>query len=205
MGKMLVTELELDPGVDTLARWMAHYIAEQIVIAERAVGEEKRLAEERCFEMILKLWTHRSDLPIELRPFGNFEPIFSTLSRLNPENEMTFFFNDRRDNSSKGFIEEVQEWLDIAKEIDEAARVWIEFVIKQAAKHASDEKTYEWLEKSAMVEESDDISIIKFLLDENETSFYKEKIVTSIKRLEKFTELNSLILKTFNEELKNCN
>ena len=28
LGKALVQELELEPGVDTLSRWMAHYVAE---------------------------------------------------------------------------------------------------------------------------------------------------------------------------------
>jgi hypothetical protein len=30
LGKMLVKELGLEPGGDTLARWMAHYLAEKI-------------------------------------------------------------------------------------------------------------------------------------------------------------------------------
>lgn len=42
LGKALVKELNLDPGVDTTARWMAHYIAEQIERAENSTGAEKR-------------------------------------------------------------------------------------------------------------------------------------------------------------------
>ncbi len=61
LGKALVKELELEPGVDTLARWMAHYIAEQIAIAENATDDKKVEAESRCFETILKLWQHRSE------------------------------------------------------------------------------------------------------------------------------------------------
>lgn len=67
LGKKLVKELDLDPGVDTLARWMAHYIAEQIILLEQKSGEEKKLAEERCIDMILKLWSHRATLPNGLR------------------------------------------------------------------------------------------------------------------------------------------
>jgi len=40
LGKALVEELGLDTGVDTLARWMAHYIAEQMEIAKNAKGTE---------------------------------------------------------------------------------------------------------------------------------------------------------------------
>ena len=49
-------ELGLDPGVDTLARWIAHYIAEQMEVAGNATGEDKLTAERRCFDAILKLW-----------------------------------------------------------------------------------------------------------------------------------------------------
>lgn len=91
LGKALVKELKLDPGVDTLGRWMAHYIAEQIEFAERTTGDEKREAEERCFNAILKLWNHRSAIPGESKPFVNFEPILRTLKRLDPENDRNFF------------------------------------------------------------------------------------------------------------------
>ena len=69
LGKALIEELGLDPGVDTLARWMAHYIAEQMTIAENATGDDKIEAEQHCFETILKLWQHRSSLPNGRRPF----------------------------------------------------------------------------------------------------------------------------------------
>ena len=63
LGKALVEELGLEPGVDTLARWMAHYIAEKITLAKNAHGDEKIKAEQQCFDAILKLWQHRSRLP----------------------------------------------------------------------------------------------------------------------------------------------
>ena len=72
LGKALVGELGLDPGVDTLARWMAHYTAEQMTIAETATDNDKIKAEQHCFETILKLWQHRSTLADGRGPFESF-------------------------------------------------------------------------------------------------------------------------------------
>lgn len=48
-GKELVRLLELGPRGNFLARWMAHYLAEQLVKAESSDGEEKRAARGRSF------------------------------------------------------------------------------------------------------------------------------------------------------------
>lgn len=210
LGKMLVKELDLDPGVDTLARWMAHYIAEQIILVEQKSGEEKKLAEERCFDMILRLWSHRARLPNGLRPFENFEPIFNTLSRLDPESKESFFFNNKYIKEKEVSVE-VQDWLNVANEVDKIARVWIKFALNQATLDASDESTSEWLKKVTWFEDKDDILLIKLLRDDiysdeetkNVISYNKEKILSNIEILEKFTELNEVILRFYNEKLNN--
>ncbi|MGE7981832.1 hypothetical protein [Solibacillus sp. NPDC093137] len=210
LGRMLAKELDLDPGVDTLARWMAHYIAEQIILVEKKSGEEKKLVEEQCLDMILKLWSHRARFPNGVRPFENFESIFNTLSRLNPESKESFFFNNKY-IKEKEFSKEVQDWLDIANEIDKIARVWIKFALNQAALDASDESTSEWLKKVTLFEEKNDSLLIRLLRDDvyfdeetkNVTSNNKEQIQHNIEILEKFNELNDVILKFYNEKLDN--
>jgi hypothetical protein len=47
LGKKLVTELKLDNSVNTLGRWMAHYLAELMV----AVENEKSLIKKRKLQM----------------------------------------------------------------------------------------------------------------------------------------------------------
>ena len=42
-------ELKLEPGVDTFSRWMSHYLAEKISVAEQSEGGEKEAAEKECF------------------------------------------------------------------------------------------------------------------------------------------------------------
>lgn len=210
LGKALVKELNLDPGVDTLARWMAHYIAEQIEIAEKTTGVEKREAEERCFETILKLWKHRSSLSIKARPFENFEPILRTLKRLDPEKKRNFLFGDR-DDSSERVPEEINKWLEVAKGIDEAARVWLKYVLKQAALAATDESTIEWLENSASLQERDNFSLIFRDLHSNTEvwedgedaqEIERKKIFGYITKLEAFAELNQMLLTEYRHKLE---
>ncbi|EPD88738.1 MULTISPECIES: hypothetical protein [unclassified Paenibacillus] len=210
LGKALVKELNLDPGVDTTARWMAHYIAEQIEIAEHSSGIQKQEAEERCFETILKLWNHRSAFPRGSRPFENFEPILRTLARLDPENDRHFFFENRRDTTDN-VPEEIQKWLDVAGGIDEAARVWLKYVFEQAALAATDDSSIEWLENSVALQEEDNFLVIFRELhsdiDDNWGEGQKENerkrkiIVSRIKKLEAFAELNQLLLTEYRNEL----
>ncbi len=197
----------MDPGVDTTARWMAHYIAEQIERAENSTGAEKKEAEERCVETILKLWKHRLSFPRGSRPFENFEPIIRTLARLDPENERHFFFENRKEKKD-GVPEEVQKWLDIADGIDEAARVWLKYVLEQAALAATDDSTIEWLENSVALQEDDHFSVIfrdlhNDIWGEGQKQNEKKRktIISRIKKLEAFSELNQLLLDEYRNEL----
>ena len=52
LGRALVDELGLDPGVDTLGRWMAHHIAELIEEAETAKGEERPAKFAQCADAV---------------------------------------------------------------------------------------------------------------------------------------------------------
>lgn len=211
LGKALVKELNLDPSVDTTARWMAHYIAEQIELAEHSSGIQKQEAEERCFETILKLWNHRSAFPRGSRPFENFEPIIRTLARLDPEKDRHFFFGNRKETTDS-VPEEVQKWLDIADGIDEAARVWLKYVFGQAALAATDDSTIEWLENSVSLQQEDNFSVIFRELHsdiddiwregQNENEKKRKTINSRIKKLEVFAELNQLLLSEYRDGLK---
>lgn len=51
--------------MDTLARWMAHYLAEKMEKAESAPeGDERERARRECIELILKLWERRHSWPL---------------------------------------------------------------------------------------------------------------------------------------------
>jgi hypothetical protein len=205
LGKALVQELGLEPGVDSFSRWMAHYIAEQIAAVENTAGDEKAKAQQRCFETILTLWQHHSSLPNGHRPFENFEPIFRTLNGLDPENPQPFYryWQKETDDELESPASEIKEWIDLALGIDSAARVLIDFAVKQAAANAVDEKTSAWLRNAANLTDADDITVIRLIsgnLDEQHSDNplhlqkqQKKSLKSKIEKLEAFLELSQAI------------
>ncbi|MUL35409.1 hypothetical protein [Gloeocapsopsis dulcis] len=220
LGKALVQELGLETGVDTLSRWMAHYVAEQIALAENAISDEKSEAEQRCFETVLKLWERRSSLPNDRYPFKSFEPIFKALNRIDPDNSQSYYFDDSRfqatannNDTSKSQTNEVQSWINIALGIDRAARVLIDFALKQAACNAADEKTIAWIENATgiSVDDENDISVIIRLVGETREDDHDEETLekmrqgfrSRIEKLDAFIEFSSLLRTELVKELEN--
>jgi hypothetical protein len=119
---------------------MAHYLAEVIVRAEGATGDDRIVAQRECFEIILQLWKHRATLPGPKRPLGSFEPVFRTLERLADHNRLVYF--ERTEHMSNP---EFDEWLDLAAGIDHAARDLIRWCIATATSEAAI-KEGKWME-----------------------------------------------------------
>ena len=85
LGARIVRELELEPGVDTLGRWMAHHLAEVMQEVESAEGSDKEQAQERAVDLILKLWSHRRNLPRGAYPLNDLKVVMSVIRQLRPE------------------------------------------------------------------------------------------------------------------------
>lgn len=85
LGDRLVHELGLETSVDTLGRWMAHYLAELIERARNAEGEARIAAHAQAAELILKLWSKRRELPLSAYPLSDFAKALQVLERLTPE------------------------------------------------------------------------------------------------------------------------
>lgn len=92
MGKRIVEELGPDQSVDTLPRWMAHYVAELIHSAETASGEDRQAKAAVCADAILSLWAHRVQFPKGMRPLEEIEPILRTLESLDLNNDPKRFY-----------------------------------------------------------------------------------------------------------------
>ncbi len=221
LGKLFVKELKLEPGVDTFSRWMAHYLAEKITIAEQSKGTEKEIAERECFDVILKLWQHRHSLPSGRRPFQSFEPILDLLSKLNPEREEPFFYGAMRGQKLSELeidnlnYESVEKWVSVANEIDRTIRIWIEYALSQAASIAKNERTKEWIENAIDLPDNDDTGLIKILLkmspsfdieNYDKEDFSKkyeiEKLNKRISQLKKYSQFNEVLLKAYEAELE---
>ncbi len=198
---------------------MAHYITEQIAIAETATGSEKVKAEQQCFETILKLWDHRLSLPNNRYPFKNFEAIFQTLSRLDPDNSRSYYFDNsyfqRREDGDtpETQVDEVQSWINLAVSIDSAARVLIDFTLRQAAHNAEDAKTAAWIKKSTGISDNahNDIAIIARLVGGSQADNPEEKVreqrrselSSRIETLDMFIEFSGLLRDELTEHLEN--
>ena len=211
LGKLLVNELGLQSSVDTLSRWMAHYIAQQMALVENADGDCKQDAEDKCFQTILMLWKHRAYYEHKL-PFENFIPIFKMMERLNPDNEKPYYFqpnNTIKDESVTCTQDTVNQYLKLATGIDEVVRIWLKFVFQQASMHALDDKTKEWIEAAASFADNDEIELISRLLsdyrsDNHNTAKEEDKkklIERRIEQLKSFREFNEELISMYKVEL----
>lgn len=101
----------------------------------------------------------------------------------------------------------------MALAIDQAVRIWIDYVLNQAALCAANEKTPVWLEKSQDLSKNDDTAIIINLLkyglensgeipDESKNR-KKQLIKDRIEKLELFRDFNQKLLELMKEELDN--
>ncbi len=217
LGKFFVTELGLDQSVDTFSRWMAHYIAEKMAMAEQLPpGEDKAKAEKECFDTILKLWEHRWLISPGKRPLEDFEPILKTLERLTPEQKQPFFFRALNEESFESEkedprLKEITELTTLTLEIDKVARIWIEFVLNQAALKIRSEKTEVFLKNTINLKDNDDIKTLRLVLDSDSSKvldsiYHKnhkvEKLKSRIEELAKFSKLNLFLLEHYNTELE---
>jgi hypothetical protein len=93
LGQHLVRELDFEDGVDTLGRWMAHYLAELIDKAENGGTAAKRLrAHKSATETILKIWEHRTSLPGKAYPLAPYKDVLKVLDLLRPDDNPFRYF-----------------------------------------------------------------------------------------------------------------
>lgn len=142
LGRKLVQELE--PTRDTLASWMAHYIADLITVAENAKDTEKEKLLSECCATILKLWEHRNFYPCNVRPLSSFEPIFRQLENLDPAHENhRYILRSRFDSLREAGV--TGNLLKCTEDCDAAARAVVRYCFAQAAEKAL-EKEAGWIQ-----------------------------------------------------------
>lgn len=165
LGSRLVQELGLEPSVDTLGRWMAHHVADLITKAKAARGEEKQIAERKCFDAILALWKHRAALPQGRRPHEDLEPVLRAIESLDPADDTPRYFRGVRPTQGKGNKKsDADRWLDMVNGLDYSAKILIAFCLSEAASAAID-RSAEWvrLAEAAGVEDSAPEVAVRFL------------------------------------------
>lgn len=196
MGRKLVDELGMESSTDTLGRWMAHYVAELMDAAENVPSEQREAERNRCFDAILKLWTHRAGLPDGKRPFEDLEPIMRAIESLDPESDTPRYFpiiRGRIDESNEGG--ETQSLIEFVGDFDIAARVLIGEILADAARSAVDRsKTWVELAEDAGADSGIVSVVIKAVSDKPSAEPGTEgrecdRLQDRIDRLEKFVAM----------------
>lgn len=195
LGKFLVSELGLDRSTDTLQRWMAHHLAELINDVENATAGEKDVAQQKCFDAVLKLWSHRNALPGRSRPFQEFDKIFKTIKHIDPDQPRSFYADFLDDRSSPdGDSTEVEQWLSIVVGTDAAARELIQMCLSMALYDAESESTKEWLSAVEKLDSSDDVELIKMLQGQNDSELDQQQREDEIEKLKvRIDKLNAFV------------
>jgi len=117
LGKKIVEELKLEPSVNTLGRWMSHYVAELIHKSENCESsEEEVILKRECFDTILKLWQNMEHLPNVTKPLTDLEPLIELLDALKKEDYRYPFWRNFRDDYKNPTW---RTWLTLVKENSE--------------------------------------------------------------------------------------
>jgi hypothetical protein len=177
---------------------MAHYIAESIQAAEGASGDDRLLKLKHCADAIFAFWEHRHRLPNGMRPFENFEPIFSALQSLDLRDNSPRYYRPSRLAATEGDQEpEAATWLRIADGLDGAARMLIRYCLSHAAQVAVD-KSRSWvaLAEAAGIECDLEFPVIRIVCEESDLLTANEpddearrQIEDRINKLDAFTKM----------------
>lgn len=142
LGKKIEKELGIEDEVDTLGRWMIHYVAELIDRAEKASGADLEEIRRDCADIIIKLWAHRASLPMKRYPLESFDEVMGALIRL--RDERPYYFRGINQEEKPQVSSDVQKWLKIAEEVDHVACELVDVSIEKAIACAA-ENEKEWL------------------------------------------------------------
>lgn len=177
---------------------MAHYVADLIAEAERANGEEKSVAEKKCFNAVLALWKHRAELPNGKRPFEDLEPVVRAIESLDPDDDTPRYFRSARPPKGEGGKKsEVDTWLDLASSLDYSAKVLIGYCLGEAARAAAD-KSKEWVKHAEAAGAEDGVPEIVIRFVSSSADLGKEmdpnaevhrQLQNRLRRLDGFTKL----------------
>lgn len=86
LGRHLVRELDLQDTNDTLGRWMAHHLAEEMRLAEDAPTHSLRSkARKSAIEIILKIWSAREKLRGNAYPLAPYKEALYVLTLMRPD------------------------------------------------------------------------------------------------------------------------
>ena len=199
LGRKIVAQLNVDPDIDILSRWLSHYLAEKLTAFEKASGADRATLGRECANLVLQVWEHRHALPDGRRPFEGFEILLAALRQLNPNAERypyVRFLNEASKPELTSEESDLAKWIEVARLSDIGARALLSTALTAAAECATTDETVEWLE-AAPKDRGPDIQILIDLIapeeDRNgEDDKLRKRQISSLKaRLNQIDDLVS--------------
>jgi hypothetical protein len=189
---------------------MAHYVAEKVLAAETASGEDRSAKLKECADAIFAFWEHRHSTPDGMRPFADFEAIYRALQSLDPSEDIPRYSRVARTAAKEDAPEpESAKWLDIADGLDYTARILIRYCLGRASEGAV-EKAKDWvaLAEVAAVKHEFDLPVLRIVFDEAElanasdlTDIQRQEAEDRIRRLESFKEMAEAMIEDLRAKL----
>ncbi len=193
LGKKLMAELELVYTVNTLARWLGHYLAELINNIDKSESEEEKgKLQKECCDVILEIWEKRERIPIE-KPTEKLKPIIDVLSILKKNKHP--FIRHRFLGNNSGLRNKNSSWLSFLEIVkNNSERIYRKSLISMISEELL-EKDKEWIEEHSSFLSDDEKSVVEYLdsIKEITISFHddpeaeateKEKVENLFKELE---------------------
>ncbi|EHQ01591.1 hypothetical protein [Gillisia limnaea] len=196
LGKKLLAELDLTYTVNTLARWMGHYLADLIYKIDKCESEEEKAKlKKECYAIILEIWEKRERIPIAA-PTERLKPIIDVISLLK-KNEHPFI-RHRFLNNNNGLRNKNSSWLSFLEIIkNNSERIYRKSLISMISEELL-EKDKEWIEEHSSFLSDDEKSVVEYLdsikeieisfIDDSENEITKKDMVENL-----FNELEELI------------
>lgn len=161
LGKKLIAELELVYTVNTLARWMGHYLAELMNNIDKCESEvEKSNLQKECCNVILEIWEKRERIPIE-KPTEKLKPIIDVISLLKKNKHP--FIRHRFLGNNTGLRNKNSNWLSFLEIVkNNSERIYRKSLISMISEELL-EKDKEWIEEHGHFLSDDEKSVVEYL------------------------------------------
>ncbi|WP_284324915.1 hypothetical protein [Cypionkella aquatica] len=188
LGRILVRQLGLVRETDTLARWMAHHIAELIHDAETAQGDSAIGARLACQDAIIALWAHRAGLPGR----APHSELLDGWTKLLRSQNASQFFPTIRSSQTTGQVQrsETETYLQLALKL----RTMVDPLIRAALHLAVQAADPAEVEKVSTIAEAQ--------LEDEETKVTRILIGWSEKRLPESNEMKAEVRKVVEDIVK---
>ena len=204
LGKRLVEQLG-DDG-DLSAMWLSHLLAERMTAVDQAHEADKKAAEDACVGLILELWAHRNQFSDRHRPLRDMDAVMRTLDTLDLDRPgHRYFAPVFRAVDAGATAEPAAQWLKLATEIDDKAKLLIRLALAQAV-GAMETDAAEWvtLAAEAVAQEPAEALVLHFIWPDkpNTRDLQNQATARQLQDLRDFIDLAEQLAQNLERQLQ---